>query len=185
MRHARRVQNPALDISLFSIRAFNVAIFGGGLGRIGLNAGFFLIPLLLQIGLGMNPLTAAAFSSTAAIGAFVSKPVLHFTIIRYGYARTIITLSVFGAATTAGFALIAQAPAAALLIPYVIVTGAIRGMYFNVVNTLTYADVPSHLLSKGVSSGGVFQQLAMGAWRLRQRRGADSGRKRSRDPQSG
>lgn len=162
VRHARRIQNPALDISLFSIRAFNVAIFGGGLGRIGLNSGFFLIPLFLQIGLGMNPLTAAAFSSTAALGAFVSKPVLHFSIIRYGYATTIIALSVVGAVLTAGFALVAQAPAAALLIPYVIVTGAVRGMYFNVVNALTYADVPSQLLSKGVSSGGVFQQLAMG-----------------------
>jgi EmrB/QacA subfamily drug resistance transporter len=162
VRHARRTPDPALDISLFSIRSFNVSVFGGGLGRIGLNSGFFLVPLLLQIGLGMNPLTAAAFSSTAALGAFASKPLLHFAIIRYGYAITIIALSVLGAALTAGFALVALAPAAAILIPYVIVVGATRGMYFNVINTLTYAELPSHLLSKGVSSGGVFQQLAMG-----------------------
>lgn len=162
VRHARRVPDPALDISLFSVRSFNVSVLGGGLGRIGLNSGFFLIPLLLLIGLNMKPLTAAAFASTGAIGAFVSKPVLRFAIIRYGYAVTITVLSIIGAALTAGFALVALAPTAALLIPYVIVVGAVRGMYFNAVNALTYKDVPGEMLSKGVSSGGVFQQLAMG-----------------------
>lgn len=162
VRHARRVSHPALDISLFKIRSFNVAILGGGLGRIGINSGFFLVPLLLQIGLGMDPLTAAAFAATAALGAFISKPVLHFAIRRWGYAGTIAVLSLFGAALSAGFALITEVPAPAALIAYVVVVGAARGLYFNAVNTLTYTDVPPHLLSRGVSSGGVFQQLAMG-----------------------
>jgi MFS family permease len=48
--YAARHADPALDLSLFSIRTFRVSTMAGGLSRIGVNAVPFMLPLLFQIG---------------------------------------------------------------------------------------------------------------------------------------
>ncbi len=63
----------ALDLSLFSSRAFSVGVIAGGIGRIGLNSSAFLLPLLLQLGFGMAPIAAAGLASLSAVGAFAAK----------------------------------------------------------------------------------------------------------------
>jgi hypothetical protein len=55
-RHARRVSHPILDLSLLDLPTFRAAIVGGSLFRIGIGALPFLLPLLLQIAFGLNPL---------------------------------------------------------------------------------------------------------------------------------
>jgi hypothetical protein len=48
-----------------------------------------------------------------------------------------------------------------LFIGYIVVFGMIRALQFNAINALTYVSVPSAKLSRGVASGGLFQQLSM------------------------
>jgi MFS family permease len=69
LAHARKVPHPALDLSLFSVRAYRAGVVGGGLSRIGLNASAFLLPLLLQLGFGMTPLLAGTLTAIGALGA--------------------------------------------------------------------------------------------------------------------
>ena len=162
IRYARKKQNPAIDLRVFGIQSFAVGVLGGGLGRIGMNASFLLIPLLLQTGMGMDPMLAAILTSTGAVGAFAAKPLLSLSIRRAGFAWTITALCIVGAVLTASFGGLAFTPDLGILVVFVMLLGAVRGMYFNSLQTLTYADLPKDLLSQGVSSGGVFQQFAMG-----------------------
>ena len=53
--HARRTDNPALDLSLLRIPTFRASVVGGFMFRLGIGALPFLLPLMLQIGFGMTP----------------------------------------------------------------------------------------------------------------------------------
>lgn len=161
-RHARRHDAPALDLALFRIPAFRTGVIGGGIGRVGLNSLTFLLPLVFQIGLGMTPIQAGLLSATAALGAFAAKSILKKIVSALGYPVTISVVGMLGALTTAGFALLQPGMSAWIVVPYVILAGAIRTIYFNTVNALTYSEVPSEELSRSVATAGVFQQLAMG-----------------------
>src|SRR5262245_41274495 len=55
LAHARRTENPALDLSLFRLPTFFASVVGGFIFRLGLGALPFLLPLMLQIGFGMTP----------------------------------------------------------------------------------------------------------------------------------
>ncbi len=161
-RHARRVQAPALDLSLFAQRGFAIGVVAGGIGRTGLNSMAFLTPLILQLGLGFRPITAGLLSALAALGSFASKPLLKGFIARHGFRCVMITLTLTGSASVAVFALITPNWPLLPLLAVCIVAGAIRTLYFNAANTLTYTALSDHQLSRAVSSAGVFQQLSMG-----------------------
>lgn len=161
-RMARGRTGPALDLSLFSSRAFSVSVIAGGIGRIGLNSSAFLLPLLLQIGFGMAPIAAAGLASLSAVGAFAAKPLLRWSIKSLGYSITLVTVAVLGALLMGSFATMGPSVSLPLLVGTVFALGAVRTMHFNAVNSLTYADVPDNKLSSSVASAGVFQQLSMG-----------------------
>ncbi|HEY4199541.1 MAG TPA: MFS transporter [Devosiaceae bacterium] len=160
--HARRVENPALELSLFATRPFAVGVIAGGIGRVGLNSTSFLLPLMLQLGFGLPPLHAAAYSAISVVGSVGAKPFLRRCLRTFGFAGTISALVIGGSALMAGMSLFARGVPIMFLVLYVIVLGAIRTMHFNSVNTLTYSRVPDRLLSRSVATGGVFQQLSMG-----------------------
>jgi EmrB/QacA subfamily drug resistance transporter len=152
----------ALDLSLFSSRAFSVGVIAGGIGRVGLNSSAFLLPLLLQIGFGMAPLAAAGLTSLSAVGAFAAKPLLRWSIRSFGYSITLVSVAVLGAMLMGSFAAMGPGVSLPVLVGTVFALGAVRTMHFNAVNSLTYADVPEAKLSSSVASAGVFQQLSMG-----------------------
>ena len=161
-RHALRRDNPAFDIDLFSGRPYAVGVIGGGIGRVGLNASAFLLPLLLQIGFGLSPLQAGFYTFLSAFGIFGGKPLIRIALRRFGFRILLIFLVLLGSGLLAAFAAVGPTMPGVILAAHVVVLGAIRSMHFNTVNTLTYSDVPQNLLSRAVSSAGVIQQLSMG-----------------------
>jgi MFS family permease len=50
--HGSRIPNPVMQLGLFRIRTFNVAVLGGIITRLGVGGMPFLLPLLYQVGLG-------------------------------------------------------------------------------------------------------------------------------------
>lgn len=152
----------ALDLTQFARRPFLVGVLAGGIGRVGLNASAFLLPLLLQIGFGMQPIAAAALASLSAVGAFAAKPLLRRAIRGFGYGPTLIMVALAGGLLMASFCLMDAATPIPVLVLAVLALGAVRTMHFNAVNSLTYSDVPDDKLSVSVASAGVFQQLSMG-----------------------
>lgn len=161
-RHAARHPAPALDLRLFRLRAFRVGVIAGGIGRVGVNSLAFLLPLVFQVGMGMTPIEAGLIAATAALGAFAAKPFLKRMVARWGYGPTITGVVALSAVLIAGFAFLSEGMSAWLIVPYVIVAGSARTVYFNTVNALTYSDVPPEELSRSVATAGVFQQLSMG-----------------------
>jgi hypothetical protein len=54
--HATRTTYPMLNLILFRIRTFRVAVSGSFLTRLGVGGIPFLFPLLCQVGLGFTPI---------------------------------------------------------------------------------------------------------------------------------
>ena len=73
-----------------------------------------------------------------------------------------IILPVFAAAVTAACALLHADTSVWIVVFLVLLSGCVRSIQYLALNTISYADVPPALLSKGTSVGGVAQQLARG-----------------------
>lgn len=161
-RHAKGRDRPALDLRLFSNASYRTGVIAGGIGRVGINSSAFLLPLFLQLGLGFRPIHAGLLAALSGLGSFASKPLLKRCVARFGFRRVLLAITGLGTLSLGAFAGVSEAWPMALLIVLVLVAGAVRTLYFNAANTLTYTDLKDTELSRAVSSAGVFQQLTMG-----------------------
>jgi len=85
--HARRTENPALDLTLFRIPTFFASVVGGFIFRLGLGALPFLLPLMLQIGFGMTPFESGMITFATILTGLgtcastqISQPTSRFSI---------------------------------------------------------------------------------------------------------
>ncbi len=151
-----------LDLTLFRIRSFRVALLVGGISRISMSAVIFMLPLLLQLGFGYSPIRSGSLTFISSLGALLIRPISVVLLRRLGFDRLLSANSCIGALSIAGFALINVDTPVWLMFGYIFLFGVIRSVQFNSIQTLTYADVPRPALSRGTSLGGVLQQLAQG-----------------------
>jgi len=162
VRHARRAPAPVLDLSLLKIKTFRVGTVVGGVCRMGLDATPFMLPLLFQVGYGMSPMQAGSLSFSSTLGAMLVRTGSRSILRWLGFRWTLVLGAVGAAAVTALFALLNADTAAWIIIACVLVSGCVRSIQYLALNTISFADVPSALLSRSTSVSGVFQQLARG-----------------------
>ncbi len=160
-RYARHVADPALDLSLFSIRSFRISTMAGGLSRIGVNAVPFMLPLLFQIGFGLTPLQSGSLTFITSLGALLTRPISSWLLRTVGFRGMLIGNGTVCAAVTAAFALVQASTPHWQVFLLVMFFGVVRSVQFMTSNTLTYADTPASKLSRSTSLGGVIQQLTV------------------------
>src|SRR5690606_8915194 len=71
VRHARVHPHPLLRLDLLRIPTYRTGVLGGSLFRVGIGATPFLLPLMLQLGFGLNPLESGLVTFTSTAGAMV------------------------------------------------------------------------------------------------------------------
>ena len=64
-----RVEKPLLDLRLLRFPTFEAGILGGTLFRLGVGATAFLLPLMLQLGFGLDAFSSGLITFAGAIGA--------------------------------------------------------------------------------------------------------------------
>ena len=159
--YARRVAYPAVDLSLFGQRSFAVGTLAGGLCRVGLNGAPFLLPLMLQVGFGLSPVTSGSLTFVSSIGAVFVRVVAGRLLRSFGFRAVLSGSAVLGALVVAGFALLEPSTPRWILTAYLFLFGLMRSTQFMTSNTLSYADLPAEKLSRATSVGGVLQQLSV------------------------
>src|SRR5581483_11975078 len=163
LRHANRVDNPALDLSLFRIPTFFASICGGFIFRLGLGALPFLLPLLLQIGFGMTPFQSGMITFATALGAMGMKWATANILRRFGFRNILVVNSLISSAflaVCAGFT--ARTPIELILI-LLFVGGFFRSLQFTSINTIAYADIEPSRIGRATALVSVAQQLAVSA----------------------
>ena len=90
-RHALATAYPVIDLRLFRLsdvprRACSV----GSLFRIGIQSTPFLLPLLLQLGFGLDPLRSGLLTCATAVGAMFVKTLAVMILRRFGFRPVLI-----------------------------------------------------------------------------------------------
>jgi|SRR5580658_91672 EmrB/QacA subfamily drug resistance transporter len=159
--HARRVESPALDLSLFRNRTFNISVLTGGVCRIGLGAVPFLLPLLMQLGFGLDAMQSGLITFVSGIGAILMKTVSPWILRSFGFRRLLMGNGLAVGAMIAGLALFRADTPHGILYAYLLVFGFLRSVQFTSINTLGYSDLTPAIMSRATSLSSVAQQLSV------------------------
>ena len=158
---AGKVDKPLFSPSLFANRSFAVGILGNLFARLGSGALPFLVPLLLQVALGLSPAQAGMSMIPLAAAAMAMKPLAKPLIDRLGY-RTILTgNTLLLGMLIASLALAGEGMPYPLLLVQLAFIGAINSLQFTAMNTITLIGLRDEEASSGNSLLSVVVQLAM------------------------
>src|SRR5487761_1126416 len=145
--HARHASYPIIDLGLMRIPTFAASIYGGSLFRIGIGALPFLLPMLLQVGFGMNALGSGLLTFASAAGAMTMRLTATPVIRIVGFRRVLIANSVISTVFLAGYGFIDRSTPHAIIFISLLAGGFFRSLQFTAVNTIAYADVTPALMS--------------------------------------
>lgn len=163
VRHALNIQAPLLDLRLLKIPTFFANIAGGFLFRIGVGATPFLLPLYFQLGFGMTPLESGLLTFAIAVGAVVMKTTAAPILRQFGYRPVLVWNAFIAAFFIVVCSLFTAATPQTVILATLLVGGFFRSLEFTAINTIAYADIGGHEMSKATSFASVSQQLSMSA----------------------
>ena len=158
-RHQRRTPDPILNFGLLRIATFRTSVLGGAPFRIASGAVPFLLPMILQVGFGLDPFASGSLTFVAAAGALVMKFTAQPILRRFGF-RTVLTVNaLIGAGFLLAIATFTAATPAWMIVAILLVGGFFRSLQFTSLNTIAYADVANPAMSQATSFAGVTQQV--------------------------
>lgn len=161
VRHSRRVPHPVLRLDLMRYPTFRAAVTGGSLFRIGTGAIPFLLPLMLQIGFGLDALQSGLITFAAAAGAMLVKTVGPRILRTFGFRAVMVANAVLAAGFLAVNGLFTAQTPHALIIALLFFGGCLRSLQFTCINAIAYADLERREMSAGTSLASVAQQLSL------------------------
>ncbi len=159
-RHARRVDHPIIDLALMRIPTYASATIGGFLFRMGMGALPFLMPLMLQVGFGLDALSSGLITFASAIGALSNKLFVRPIIRALGFRRVLIGNTIVSSTFLFGYSFFRPTTPHALIFLALLAGGFFRSLQMTSINTLSYADVPAGMLSRATSLTSMAQQLS-------------------------
>ncbi len=160
-QHARGLAYPVLNLSLLRIPTFRAGVIGGSVFRIGIGAIPFLLPLMLQLGFGLDALQSGLITFASAAGALIMKTLAKTILARFGFRRVLTVNALIGAAFLAASGLFTPATPHWLMLTVLLIGGCFRSLQFTGINALSYADVSNRDMSSATSLASVAQQLSL------------------------
>jgi EmrB/QacA subfamily drug resistance transporter len=158
--HAREIDNPILDLGVLKDRAFRTSTIGGSLFRLGMGASPFLIPLMLQIGYGLNPLQTGLITFAAAAGAIAMKFGASWLYKRYGFKNVLAGAVLVSCTMIAISGFLSPLTQMWLFIGVLFVGGFTRSMFFTGANAYGYSSISDEDAGQASALGAVSQQIS-------------------------
>lgn len=158
---ARRKVRPILDLGLLRHATFRASILGGTFVRLGIGAGPFLMPLLLQVALGWTPLQAGTVTLAGGLGVLGARPFAAFMLKRIGFRAQLTLFVTITAVLTALPGFFTAATPAALIMGLLFAAGFARSNQFISANTIAFADIPPEKVAAASTLQAVCQQIGL------------------------
>ncbi|ASV22888.1 MFS transporter [Klebsiella quasivariicola] len=162
IRHFRLAAAPMVRLDALQVPTFRVTMYGGSLFRASISAVPFLLPLLFQVGFGMDPFHSGLLVLAVFVGNLTIKPATTPLIRWLGFRRLLLINGALNVCSLLACALLTpQTPVwAIMLILYL--GGVFRSIQFTGVSTLAFADVPAAQMSDANTLFSTASQLAVG-----------------------
>jgi EmrB/QacA subfamily drug resistance transporter len=160
--YALRIKLPLLDLRFLRIPTFQASVAGGSLFRIGLGALPFLLPLLLQEGLGKSAFESGLITCASAFGGMFMRTIASSVLRHFGFRNVlVVNAALSGIAIAICGAFFPGTPT--WLIWFVVLLGGFfPALQFTSLNSLTYAEIASRDVGRATSLGSVVQQMSLG-----------------------
>jgi EmrB/QacA subfamily drug resistance transporter len=158
--HSRRVAFPVIDLRLLRVPTFANGVLGGSLFRIGVGASPFLLPLLLQLGFGMDPLHSGLLTCASAVGAMFMKTMTIRILARWGFRAVLLVNGLAASASVAMCAVFTAATPHAMIFVVLLLSGCLRSLQFTSLQALQFADTTREAMSQATGISSMAQRLS-------------------------
>lgn len=162
LRHFQRVQWPMIRLDAMQVPTFRVTMYGGSLFRASISAVPFLLPLMFQVGFGMDAFHSGLLVLAVFVGNLTIKPATTPLIRRLGFKRLLLINGALNVLALLACAFLTPHTPVWLIMLTLYLGGVFRSIQFTAVSTLAFADVPSAQMSYANTLFSTATQLAVG-----------------------
>ena len=161
VRHALTVERPLLDLRLLRFKTFEAGIVGGTFFRFGVGASAFLLPLMLQLGFGLDALSSGLITFAGALGALAVKPLARTFLLKFGFRQLLVVNGLIASAMLMAYGLFTAATPHYLMIIALLLGGFARSLQFTSLSAITYADLEPRQVGAATAMASVAQQVSV------------------------
>ena len=162
LRHFQRAQWPMIRLDAMQVPTFRVTMYGGSLFRASISAVPFLLPLMFQVGFGMDAFHSGLLVLAVFVGNLTIKPATTPLIRRLGFRKLLLVNGALNVLSLLACAFISPQTPVWLIMLILYLGGVFRSIQFTAVSTLAFADVPSAQMSYANTLFSTATQLAVG-----------------------
>lgn len=162
LRHLRRARAPLIGLTALSVPSFRITMRGGFILRATISSAPFMLPLMFQVGFGMNAFEAGALVLAVFAGNLAMKPATTPLIRRFGFKKLLIGNGVVCVLSLMFCAFLAPDSPQMLTLALLFIGGLSRSMQFTGISSLAFAEVPSSEMSSANTLFSTSLQLASG-----------------------
>jgi MFS family permease len=155
-----RLTGPLVGGAIVSVLRTNIV--GAIPMRLALFGVPFLLPLLMQLGFDLPPLTSGLLSAAGALGALCTRGVMRFAFHRYGFRQLLLVTNVLMGLCYASYALFNPSTSHLLMFAAVFAGGLLSSLCTVLLNTMGFVDVPKAQTSHATALLSMTQQLTAG-----------------------
>jgi MFS family permease len=145
---------------MFRGRTFSVAVLAGSVIRAGIATVPFLLPLLLQVGFGLNPFESGLITFLNTAGAMSMRAWVRHLVRRFGFRAVFVSGVFLLSILMAGFALFEPSTPRVLIAAYLFAFGVLRSAQMIGMSALAYSDIDDEHISKATSIFALAQRLS-------------------------
>ncbi|MFC0397234.1 MFS transporter [Paraburkholderia rhizosphaerae] len=160
--HVRRTPHPVIDLRALRVKTFAVSMAGGSLFRVSISAVPFLLPLMFQLGFGMDAFRSGLLTLAVFAGNLSMKLVTSQVMRRFGFRSVLLVNGVLAALSLAAMSLLKSDTPYWIIVAVLFASGLVRSLQFGAINTLSFADVPKQQMSGASTLSSTIQQLTIG-----------------------
>ena len=161
-RHFKAATNPLLDLSALTVQTFAMSTLSAGTAcRIAINATPFLIPLMFQVGFGLDPIETGIYVLAYFAGNLAMKTATTPLLRRFGFRAILVGNGLLASLAIGACAAISTDTPKLLTLLLLFAAGLFRSMQFTALNTLGFADITATQRSSASTLSSMLQQVAM------------------------
>jgi EmrB/QacA subfamily drug resistance transporter len=161
-RHLRRTPHPVIDLTLLRVPTFAASAIGGSVFRIGTASLNYLLPILLQIGLGFTAFASGLMTVAAALGSFAMKIAAIRILRRWGFRTALVVNGLISAVGVVICVVFNPAMPFVAIFLVLLVAGFFRSLQYTALNSIAFADIPAPRMSAASSFSSMLQQISNG-----------------------
>jgi EmrB/QacA subfamily drug resistance transporter len=158
--YASRRSDPVLDLKMFDSRTFSIAVLAGSVIRAGIATVPFLLPLLLQVGFGLDPFHSGLITFLNTAGAMSMRAWVRHLVRRFGFRGVFVSGVLVLAIMMAGFSIFEPTTPHLLIAAFLFAFGVLRSAQMIGMSALAYSDVADENMSKATSIFALAQRLS-------------------------